>query len=604
MIGRVMATGDSSRAPNNQPLAWEINELMSWLETKEDSGVRDLWQARLGSYDQSAVLGSLGKKDGHEQVAGYVPREWLAILFEDQIKFGNYRDSSGQLKKYELSSKYVHTMLQEMVPGANDREDIWLGRIQGATSLEEVGLAKRRFMAYLLGQQREVEFAFDNANNFTIVNNPANLDRAKSVFGNDTFNIFREVGLETMVISCLTMNKKLEKYDLFATKWFFLNQSITRMRIELTENALERGGNEKGWWAQTINAFRKLHGRSARDYTETKSMGMTSSRAAMDSYWRSFPAWKMMSKDNKGEYYVIHKLMEGLDKAIPGMTADQRESFIEMFEHIAYMPERFEIGKTLNKKETIKHGYGGELKPTADVRHMTTEERGEIDQLFAKVDNTGNFDWSEILKTMNVPAAKLAGNLKGNDGLEIFLKNYSLNEFMDYGALMQGFWVDFLSYTQSQGKFWDGMSQLVTNLASPKLQDGAIGIIRSFDDSLANAKSVEWLAKITNEMGKDVKGYESFVDTKGDETSKKWKITPGDAKEENLAKQLGFRVLSNGHVVDQNGHYTARPGNVPFLKDIVDYNAKKSYGSPWIGRDYAAVSWEDKRSLIYRSLRN
>ncbi len=614
MVGRIMATQDSSRAPNNQPLSWEINELMSWLDTKEDADFRDLWQARLGTYDQSAVLGSVGKKDAHEQIAGYVPREWLAILFEDEINFGSYRDLSGEIKQYNLTSKHVHTMLSEQVPGENiDRTDIWMGRILGAQSLEESGLMKRRFMAFLLGEQRGVEFAFDANNNFNIVNNPENIKRAKSLIDGKEMNIFTEVGLSKDG-SWMDPKKvppeiyeEFEKYDLFATKWFFLNQSLTRHRIELTENELERGGNENGWWAQSVNAFRKLHGRSARDYTEEKYMGMTSSRAAMDSYWRSFPAWKMMSKDKDGDYFVIHKLMKGLEEALPGITKEQKDDFVAMFEHIAYMPERFEIGSLLGKPDTIKHGYGGGLRATADVRHM---EEGEWDSIVNSVFSIGKsntFNWKPILEIM-MPEKAMAGglpaNLKGLSGLEMFKKNYDVNQFIDYGSLMQGFWVDFLSYTGAQAKIWDNMSELSTNLANPQLQTTVIKQIRGFDDGLANAKATEWLAKITNETGMDLTGYDTLVNKDGEETSKKWRIIDnGDRKELDYVKELGYTRLNNGHVIDKNGHYVARPGKISFFNNFNDLNAKKSLGSPWIGRDFVAVSWEDKRDLVYGYLR-
>jgi hypothetical protein len=301
IIGRIQATEDSSRAPNNQPLSWEVNDLMSWLDSKEDANFRTLMQARLASYDQSTILGSIGKKDQFEQVAGFIPREWVAILQKDKNIFGNYLDSNGKLCNYKLDAQDIYAELEDMVPGSSDRENtcIWLV----SEDMELVGLAKRRFMAHMLGKQRGVDFEMTPDGAMRLVNNPGNLARAKSIFGEERGNIFQEVGLDENgnFFESDEEYRRFEKFDLFKTQQWFINQSLTRKEIELRGMALEKGQMLN----QGINAFRKMYGWEKLNYTASKFMGMTSSRGdirdgqvvgGVDDKWRSLPAWKMMSK--------------------------------------------------------------------------------------------------------------------------------------------------------------------------------------------------------------------------------------------------------------------------------------------------------------------
>lgn len=629
MINRIQATGDSSRAPNNQPLSWEVNELLSWLDKRTDADFRDLMQARLASYDQSTILGSIAKKDQHEQIAMFMPREWLAILVKDKTEFGGYIGEDGKFVKYQLRAQYVAGELEDMAPGKSDREDIWFNELMKPESLEGVGLMRRRFVAYLIGKQRGVEFEFKPDGSFVLASNPENLKKATTWFGETKGNIFQEVGL-TMDGNMMSDEEyeNFEKYDVYKQSWAFVNQSITRKIIEGRAIALERGG----WYAQNINAFRKIWGWGMLDYTAQKLMGMNSSRGdlrdgqvvgGVDNKWRSLPAWKLMAKqDVTGDYVFIDPLMKGFAKSfttpdgeIIPPNSDQNNAFVKMFEHIAYMPERWYIGKLIGQD-----GYGGELKPMADVRHMTGDEFNEIAGYFGKISGSESMDWSHILKQMQVPEAVLSGNVNGVEGLKIFCQYYNLEELMDYSRMPQNFYADFVSYTGYSAKTWDIVPKLVINMADPNLQKEFIDGIRGYDDGLANATLTELQAKTINEVMPDLNGYSAWVGSDGKENSKKWRINTSGAnyaQEKAHAEKHGLRVRSDGQVVDKNGRFVPRPDNVPYLQNIIErkpdggwgvdlrglINKVWAQGSPYIRRGRKPPSWEDLREFTFQSLR-
>lgn len=590
-IKEIFSTGDSSRAPNNQSISWRLNDDLAMLDKAEDGDYRDLWMARLSSYDANIFMGSVESYDEFAKVASFLPREYLSILWEDKIDLGNFTDALGNVVKFKLDSQGLRTSLSDVAPGKS-RDEIWLAQILDTDDMWGKYQGLRQFMAFKLAEQIDVRAEYLPDGTFRI--NPADISKAKfkTAEGQD-ITLMDLVGLNpdgTAMAPESNEYRKIEDYDLYKEWGFFLNQPLIDMDLNLDSVELERGGGSKGKWRNLSNGLRKVHGAAMNDYLKWKHMGMPVGRDDGDSYWRSFLAWKLLDKNEQGTMTFLEPLRKKLIEQ--GVSKDGQKDFFELFERVVYMPERWDI-------QSVGGTKSGGLKSVAEIRNMTTNEYSDIKKYFQKFNSTvGNgFDWGKVLEIMG---ADVSGTFVGEAGFQIFLKKFDLNRMITRKGLSHNLWFDFVKYTGTSSEYWKTLTQHVVHPGDPKLQGQLATIIEGYLGDLKEVKAKELMVRHGRYAQSDLEGYDTFVDEKGKEDTVIWKAT--SAKEVREAEKYGYRVLGDGRVVDKNGRRVYRRGHFGFFKDILNPFAKKPFGSPYVRRNYGAESWKRRRELLYNQL--
>lgn len=603
-IKEIFSTGDSSRAPNNQSISWRLNDDLAMLDKAEDGDYRDLWMARLSSYDANIFMGSVESYDEFAKVASFLPREYLSILWEDKIDLGNFTDSLGNVVKFKLDSRGLRTSLSDAAPGKS-RDEIWLAQILDTDDMWGKYQGLRQFMAFKLGEQIGVRVEYLPDGTFRI--NPADVDKArfKTAEGQD-ITLMDLVGLKSdgkAMDSDTVEYRKIEDYDLYKEWGFFLNQPLIDMDLNLDSVELERGGGAKGKWRNLSNGLRKVHGAAMNDYLKWKHMGMPVGRDDGDSYWRSFLAWKLLDKNEQGTMTFLEPLRKKLIEQ--GVSKDGQKEFFELFERVVYMPERWDI-------QSVSGTKSGGLKSVAEIRNMTTDEYSNIKKHFQKFNASTNnsFDWGKVLEIMG---ADVSGNFVGEAGFQMFLKKFDLNRMITRRGLSHNLWFDFVKYTGTSSEYWKTLTQHVVHPGDPKLQGQLATIIEGYLGDLKEVKAKELMVRHGRYAQSNLDGYDTFVDEKGKEDTVVWKIevpknNAGIAerlrfeKERSEAAKYGYTVLSNGRVVDKNGRRVYRKGHFGYFKDILNPFAKKAFGSPYVRRNFGAESWKRRRELLYKQL--
>lgn len=590
-IKGIFSTGDSSRAPNNQPISWQLNDDLSMLDKAEDGDFRDLWMARLSSYDANIFMGTVETYDDFAKVASFLPREYLAILWEDKIEIGNFTDATGNKVHFKLDSQGLRTTLSDAAPGKS-RDEIWLAQILDTDDMWGKYQGLRQLMAFKLAEQINVKVEYRPDGSFMI--DPADVDRANFVTAEgQKISLMQLVGLHdngTAMSPESPEYQRIEDYDLYKEWGFFLNQPLVDMDLNLDSVELERGGGKKGKWRNLSNGLRKVHGAAMNDYLKWKHMGMPVGRDDGDSYWRSFLAWKLLDKNEQGTMTFLEPLRQKLIQN--GITGDAQKKFFELIERVVYLPERWKI-------QSVGGTKSGGLKSVAEIRQMNASEYAGVQQYFQEFESAGGaaFDWGEIIKMMGV---ENIGVITGEVGFKTFLKNFDLNRIITRKGLSHNLWFDFIKYTGYSSEYWKALTQEVVHPGDPKLHGQLASIIEGYLGDLKEVKAKELMVRHGRYAQSDLEGYNTFVDESGKEDTVPWKAT--SLSEIAEAQRMGHRVLGDGRVVDENGRRVYRRGHFGFFKDVLNPFAKKGRGSPYIRRNFGGESWKRRRELLYKQL--
>ena len=603
-IKGIFSTGDSSRAPNNQPISWQLNDDLSMLDKSMDGDFRDLWMARLSSYDANIFMGTVETYDDFAKVASFLPREYLSILWEDKVELGTFTDIHGNKTHFELDFQGLRTTLSDTAPGEVDRSNIWLTKILDTDDMWGKYQGLKQFMAFKLAEQIGVRIEYHKGGTFTI--HQDDMDKAQFVTADgQRINLMQLVGLNNdgsaMAPDSLEY-QKIEDYDLYKEWGFFLNQPLIDMDLNLDSVELERGGGKKGKWRNLSNGLRKVHGAAMNDYLKWKHMGMPIGRDDGDSYWRSFLAWKLLDKNDEGTMTFLEPLRKKLEEK--GITGDAQKKFFELFEHVVYMPERWKI-------QSVGGTKSGGLKSVAEIRHYSSKEYVDMQKYFLDFSAAGgaSFDWGEILKLMGT---NTGGIHTGEAGFQMFLQNFDLNRMITRKGLSHNLWFDFIKYTGTSSEYWKVLTQEVVHPGDPKLHGQLATIIEGYLGDLKEVKAKELMVRHGRYAQSDVDGYDTFVEKNSNgkiikEDTVPWKIPKDsdellDATQVAEAEKLGHTVLSDGRVVDENGRRIYRRGHFGFFKDILNPFAKKGFGSPYGRRNFGAESWKRRREMLYKQL--
>lgn len=596
-IKGIFSTGDSSRAPNNQPISWKLNDDLSMLDKSMDGDFRDLWMARLSSYDANIFMGTVETYDDFAKVASFLPREYLSILWEDKIELGTFTDIHGNKTHFELDFQSLRTTLSDTAPGEVDRSTIWLTKILDTDDMWGKYQGLKQLMAFKLAEQIGVRIEYHPDGTFTI--NPADIDKAQFVTADgQRINLMQLVGLKNDGSAMLPDSieyQKIEDYDLYKEWGFFLNQPLIDMDLNLDSVELERGGGKKGKWRNLSNGLRKVHGAAMNDYLKWKHMGMPVGRDDGDSYWRSFLAWKLLDKNEEGTMTFLEPLRKKLEEK--GITGDAQKKFFELFEHVVYMPERWKI-------QSVGGTKSGGLKSVAEIRHYTPKEYTDMQKYFNNFSAAGGatFDWGELL---NLMGTNTGGIHTGEAGFQMFLQNFDLNKMITRRGLSHNLWFDFIKYTGTSSEYWKALTQEVVHPGDPKLHGQLATIIEGYLGDLKEVKAKELMIRHGRYAQSDVDGYDTFVEKDANgkiikEDTVPWKIT--NATDQVEAEKMGYTVLSDGRVVDENGRRVYRRGHFGFFKDVLNPFAKKGFGSPYGRRNFGAESWKRRREMLYKQL--
>jgi hypothetical protein len=600
-IKGIMSTGDSSRAPNNQSISWELNDYLSLLDRAEDGDFRDLWMARLSAYDANIFMGTVETYDDFAKVAGFLPREYLAILWDDKIEeLGTFTDVLGNQVHFKLDFQSLRTTLSDKAPGKDDRREIWLQQILDTDNLGEKYQGLRQLMAFKLGEQIGVRLEYMPDGTFVI--NPNDRDRAQFVTAEgQKVSLLQLVGLDDLgkvIPPDSAEYKRIEEYDLYKEWGFFINQPLIDMDLNLDSVELERGGGKKGKWRHLSNGLRKIHGAAMNDYLKWKQMGMPIARDDGDSYWRSFLAWKLLDKNEQGTMTFLEPLRQEL--ITRGIVGDTQKKFFELLERVVYMPERWKI-------QSVGSSKSGGLKAIADIRNITDDEYNGLREYLNAFNLSGgaDFDWSHILRLMGADWG--GGPMVGEAGFKMGLKKFDLNKMITRQRLSHNLWFDFIKYSGYSSEYWKVLTTHVVHPGDPKIHAKLADTIEGYMGDLKEVKAKELLVRHGRYAQSNLEGYETFVqlDDKGKikaEGTEVWKATSD--QEKNEARSMGYKIESDGTVVDENGRRVYRRGRFGFFKDVFNPFARKGWGSPYVRRGFSAESWKRRRELLYGYLRS
>ncbi len=592
-VMEIMRTGDASRAPGNQMVAYELYGLLGYLKGEGD--YKDTWMARLALYDVKMFMSGVEGYEEFAKVASFLPEAYLAILQKDQIDIGMVIDETGAERQLKLNFADLLSMYEEQFPGSNDVRDIWIAKLLGSKNLTEFGLNKRRMMAAALGKQLDIQFEYANVN-------------GKEVFRQIGGGMLRREGQEVSLLSLVGLSENGERlaeelrgeFDFADEYGWYTDMPMDWMHIHLRSVGLERGGNKGAWWPQLSNGLRKLHGAAQEDYHKNKKMSKKSAVDDVDSGWRSFLAWKLFAAvDERSEDMVFFQRVDAKLKE-QGVSLSKKKKFYEVLKQIVYLPEKWE-----------NFGITGELRNVAEVRSLITGNPSEYTKVLGKFkamdDGSDNFsvsfDWKNVLGEMGYIAVD-GVNTKGEAGLKLLIENFNLQRLIDYEGLPHNFWADNIKYTGYASEFWKASVKYGDFPWDPGMQKQLGDIVGQYFGEDGRAwKARQVYTRQTRNAQMQWEGTETYMDEKGKETTVMWKIDPEDnsnkANNERAdAARRGFRVGADGYVYDQNNQVQYRRGTIKFTDGLFDLFGNPAYGSAAARSGYRTISWKERKNLL------
>lgn len=619
VIHEIFRTEDSSREPANQMNSWELYDLIGRAEVGDV--FKNLWMARLALYDVSVFSGSAEDYESWAKIASFMPKEFLSMLFDhDKIEHIFSFTKNGDTKHVHLEFKDILGAFEHQVVGSKrDQRDIWLGEILGSKDLGNLSLNKKRFLAYVIGQQMGVEVSIDPDGKMIVTRGDAMVTTPEGL----QIHIFNLAGLNSEGREFTKEEEKLPEYevqqrfDLSSKYMWYINNAIIFQHMTLKSVELERGGGSAGWWKYMPNILRKIHGGSQSHYFNSKDMGMVHVRNLVDSMWRSFYGWRMFSSDTGLLSEVNAKVG---DRYASREKSKKVKKFTSFLKEVAYASDYKEL-----------EGVNGSTRSNADVRFFAsdagrrTKAFKDIELSYGEFDPDGTFDWTEILTLMGVDERIIqnaGGSVIGRSGMELFLKHYNVYGLLNFKGLDHNWWKDHIKYSGNSYEYFGKAVPLANNPASDDLiaqqgrhVEGYLGT-RGMEVTVSRFYGLSQVQKRP-----DIRGYKTNVGKDGNEKSEKWTIWKVDKDGETLldsngnkiidekevrnAEKLGLRVnRETGLVVDQDNVIQYRPGRVGYLDGAFDPFRPWSHGSPYMKRALPKESWKEQKSVLKTFLRN
>ncbi len=642
LVFQIMRTQDGSREAVNQMSSWELFELFGHRFV--DSDTRDLWQARLGLYDVSVYAGSAESIEDWSKIASFMPKEFLWMVFDEdsiknviQFQVDNPTTGVKELKSVSLSMKGMLSALEMKVPGTDkSARDIWMGEILGSDDMSKIDRNKRRFFAFALGKQMGVEFEMVG-DKFQVKNDPANNERARiGIEQGKEIMILNLVGLDSNgevvkldyfkgltngdELKASKMLADFEKNDIWGQYGWYVNNALMFNHLTLNSVELERGGSAKGMWKYMPNVLRKLHGAAMKHYFNQKDMGMVHARDMVDSYWRSFIAWKLRGGVFSGNENSAGDIKEAVKRGGAKWSRKKREGILagvgvgEVGE-IGFDQFYYEVAFLEDLK--TNEGVSGSLRSIEDVRYLATadgvrtEAYKKIVEKWRNFDATGAFNWGPLLEAMGVTNHP---NVTGEVGLRLFLQHYDKYKLMNWKGVQHSDWRDFIKYT---GKSNEAFNNFIPITEHPGSDELISKIARHIEGYLGIKGKEAFATKYTSwsmRMRRSSWSYETKINREGKEASEKWDIygrdrdgnidkSIQDSREIARAKKMGHVIGKDGYVYDKNGEIVYRTAEKAWYSQIGLFKPP-GWGSPMIARGMPEESWTDQKKILKQYLRN
>lgn len=642
LVFQIMRTQDGSREAVNQMSSWELFELFGHRFVNADT--RDLWQARLGLYDVSVYAGSAESIEDWSKIASFMPKEFLWMVFDEDaiknvIQFQVENPATGvkELKSVSLSMKGMLSALEMKVPGTDkSAREIWMGEILGSDDMSKIDRNKRRFFAFALGLQMGVEFEM-SGDKFQVKNNPANMERARiGIEQGKEIMILNMVGLDSNgevvkldyfknltggdELKASKMLADFEKNDIWGQYGWYVNNALMFNHLTLNSVELERGGNAKGMWRYMPNVLRKLHGAAMKHYFNQKDMGMVHARDMVDSYWRSFIAWKLRKGVFSGNENVRGDIKEAVKRGGAKWARKRREGLLAgvgvgEIEEIGFDQFYYEVAFAEDLKEN--EGVNGSLRSIEDVRNLAsaegikTEAYKSIVEKWKNFDPTGTFNWGPLLEVMGVYSHP---SVTGETGLRLFLQHYDKYKLMNWKGVQHGDWRDFIKYTGKSNEAFNNFIPITEHPGSDELISKIARHIEGYLGTQGKEAFATKYASWSMRMRRSSWSYETKINREGKEASEKWDVygrdrdgnidkNIQDSREIARAKKMGYVIGKDGYVYDKKGEVVYRTAEKAWYSQIGLFKPF-GWGSPMIARGMPQESWTEQKKILKQYLRN